>query len=193
MIAIREGLLDEIRRHATRAYPRECCGALLGRDTAAGREVARLHPLDNRRDGDAARRRFLVTGEDHSRVEKAARERGLDIVGFYHSHPDHPARPSDFDREHALPWYSYVIIRVAGGRPAETTSWRLAEDRARFDTEPIRTTVAGASAPRAASGGGTGETRGDNENNRAGRRVGVPGRFTRTGITREEERWPSRS
>ena len=156
MIVIRESLIETIRRHGARAYPHECCGALLGRDrdNAPGdgptggpgtggpggpvREVMGLLPLDNRRDGEAARRRFLVTAEDHLRAEREARKRGLDIVGFYHSHPDHPSRPSEFDRDHALPWYSYLILRVAEGSPGETTSWRLADDRAAFEREPIR-------------------------------------------------------
>ncbi|MFQ5779073.1 MAG: Mov34/MPN/PAD-1 family protein, partial [Terriglobia bacterium] len=115
-LLISEALLEEICQHGRRAYPNECCGALLGApgedDT---KEVRALLSLDNRRAGEAARTRFLVTAEDYRAAEKAARAQGLEIVGFYHSHPDHPARPSEFDREHAWPWYSYIIVRVAEG------------------------------------------------------------------------------
>jgi proteasome lid subunit RPN8/RPN11 len=130
--------LEEMGRHGARAYPNECCGALLGVADGDAKQVRALLALDNRREGEAARTRFLVTAEDHLRAEKEARAQGLDIVGWYHSHPDHPARPSEFDREHAWPWYSYVVVRVAGGEPQEATSWVLAEDRSRFLPEPLR-------------------------------------------------------
>ena len=88
---------------------------MLGTDGGAGREVRALFPLINRRD-DSPRNRFSITPEDFRAAERAAAERGLDLLGWYHSHPDHPARPSEFDREHAWPWYSYVIVSVEGGR-----------------------------------------------------------------------------
>jgi proteasome lid subunit RPN8/RPN11 len=137
MIRIDDRLLERIREHGALAYPYECCGALLGRAVETNRDVVDLLSLDNRRDGQAARRRFLVTAEDHLRIERVARERELEIVGFYHSHPDHPARPSDFDREHALPWYSYVILQVTDGVPGEIACWRLADDRSHFDGQTI--------------------------------------------------------
>lgn len=138
--------LKEIGRQGGRAYPNECCGALLGVAGEDGVKVCRaLLALDNRREGEAARTRFLVTADDFRWAEKQARQQGLDIIGFYHSHPDHPARPSEFDREQALPWYSYVVVRVArradgqaGGEPQEATSWVLAEDRSQFLPEPMR-------------------------------------------------------
>jgi proteasome lid subunit RPN8/RPN11 len=128
-------LAEGIRRHGAETFPFECCGALLGRDSEA-REVLGLFPLVNRRD-DSPRNRFAVTAEDVRDAEKAARERGLDVIGWYHSHPDHPARPSEFDREHAWPWYSYVIVSVMGGAPAEMTSWRLNDDRLAYSPESI--------------------------------------------------------
>lgn len=138
MLEMSEELLQRIREHGARAYPNECCGALLGRAAEGGKRVLELLPLDNRREGEAARTRFLVTAEDYRSAEQAARERRLEIVGFYHSHPDHPARPSEFDREHAWPWYSYVVVRVVQGRPQEATSWVLAEDRSQFLPEEMR-------------------------------------------------------
>ena len=137
-LVISKGLLEEIGGHGARAYPNECCGALVGVAGEDGRkEVRALLALDNRREGEAARTRFLVTADDFRWAEKQARGQGLEIVGFYHSHPDHPARPSEFDREHALPWYSYVIVGVSGGAPQETTSWVLADDRREFLAEEI--------------------------------------------------------
>jgi proteasome lid subunit RPN8/RPN11 len=133
---------EKIRQHGADTYPHECCGALLGRDASAGaeksavREILALFPLVNRRD-DSPHNRFSVTAEDVRDAEKAGREKNLDVVGWYHSHPDHPARPSQYDREHAWPWYSYVIVSVAKGQPAEMTSWRLNDDRSEYSSEEI--------------------------------------------------------
>ena len=141
---ISHDLAERIGQHGAETFPHECCGALLGRDSAfkesssaeSAREVLELFPLVNRRD-DSPRNRFAVSAEDVLDAEKAARQRGLDIVGWYHSHPDHPARPSQFDREHAWPWYSYVIVSVMGGKPADMTSWRLNDDRQDYTQEQI--------------------------------------------------------
>ena len=148
-LSISDDLSDRIRRHGAEAFPHECCGALLGRDTVASeerdsrlhpsegaREVLDLFPLINRRD-DSPRNRFAVSADDVREAEKAARQHGLDVVGWYHSHPDHPARPSQFDREHAWPWYSYMIVSVMSGVPAEMTSWRLNDDRQDYSVERI--------------------------------------------------------
>ena len=130
---------DEIREHGARGYPDEVCGALLGREVdgeGAVREVTAVVPLENRRD-DSPRNRFSVTPQDVLRAERAAREQRLELVGWYHTHPDHPARPSEFDREHAWPWYSYIILGVAASEPGEMTSWRLADDRSGYSAESI--------------------------------------------------------
>ncbi len=142
-------IAQKIRQHGADTYPHECCGALLGRDitgadgtaTAGGvqsplREILALFPLVNRRE-DSPHNRFSVTAEDVRDAEKVARGQKLDVVGWYHSHPDHPARPSQYDREHAWPWYSYVIVSVAGGKPEEMTSWRLSDDRSDYACEEI--------------------------------------------------------
>lgn len=145
-------LAEKIRLHGAETYPHECCGALLGRDgeaidvgayeeppgatPKAGREVLGLYPLVNRRD-DSPRNRFSVTADDVRIAEKAAREKGFEVIGWYHSHPDHPARPSQYDREHAWPWYSYVIVSVQNGAPQDMTSWRLNDDREEFSPEGI--------------------------------------------------------
>ncbi len=132
---------DEIREHGARGYPYEVCGALLGRELDADgagpmREVTAVLPLENRRD-DSPRNRFSVTPEDVLRAERAAAEQRLELLGWYHTHPDHPARPSEFDREHAWPWYSYVILGVAASVPGEMASWRLADDRSGYAAESI--------------------------------------------------------
>ena len=134
-------LAEKIRRHGAETYPHECCGALLGRDSEArsetpSREVLGLHALVNRRD-DSPRNRFSVTAQDVRDAEKVAAEQHLDVLGWYHSHPDHPARPSEFDREHAWPWYSYIIVSVQNGAPENMTSWRLSDDREQFLAEAL--------------------------------------------------------
>ena len=134
-------LADKIRAHGAQTYPHECCGALLGRDREFAdrrvyREIHALHPLVNRRD-DSPNNRFSVTSQDVLDAEKEARQQGLEVVGWYHSHPDHPARPSQYDRDHAWPWYSYIIVSVANRVPEEMTSWRLTDDRTEFECEEI--------------------------------------------------------
>jgi len=134
-------LAERIRAHGAEAYPHECCGALLGRDSEATdqsvmREVLALLPLVNRRD-DSPRNRFSVTAEDVLDADRAAQKQGLEVIGWYHSHPDHPARPSQYDQDHAWPWYSYVIISVENGSPQEMSSWRLNDDRRAFSPEGI--------------------------------------------------------
>ena len=137
MIRFGAGVTGAICRHAEATYPEECCGVLLGRLAGQAREVVEALPRENSSTEERARR-FLITAEDYRAAERAAGERGLTLSGFYHSHPDHPARPSQYDVEHALPWHSYVIVAVTQGRAAETTSWVLADDRSRFDPEPLR-------------------------------------------------------
>jgi proteasome lid subunit RPN8/RPN11 len=109
------------------------CGFLLGeRDPAAGGfAVSALRPTDNRR-ADEARTRYLIDAESYRAAEREAAAQNLDIVGFYHSHPDAPARPSEFDREHAWPSAAYLIVAVTRAGAGEATGWLLADDRSRF-------------------------------------------------------------
>jgi proteasome lid subunit RPN8/RPN11 len=130
-------LAEKIRQHGIETYPHECCGALLGKDgNGAGREIVAVLGLANQRD-DSPRNRFSVAPRDVIDADKAAQANGLEVVGWYHSHPDHPARPSEFDREHAWPWYSYVIVKVEKGEAREMRSWRLNEDRKEYQEERI--------------------------------------------------------
>jgi proteasome lid subunit RPN8/RPN11 len=136
MLRLPGALLEQIRRHGEAAYPAECCGAMLGRmDQDGFKEVARLAPAVNRRTDDP--HRYLIAPDDLRRLEGEARAEGLEIVGYYHSHPDHPARPSAFDTEHAWPWYSYLIVRVDGGSGAEAASWVLDDERPLMHPESL--------------------------------------------------------
>jgi proteasome lid subunit RPN8/RPN11 len=142
-LKIAEELARQIEAHGAETFPYECCGALLGRDGDGTREVAALFALSNRRD-DSPRNRFEITPEDVMLAERTARDKQLDLIGWYHSHPNAPARPSEFDREHAWPWYSYIIVSIRDGAPKEMTSWRLQDDRSAYDPEPIESVAAGA-------------------------------------------------
>lgn len=128
-------LADEIRRHGEAAYPAECCGAMVGRAEGAAKEVLRLSPAVNRRTDDP--HRYLIAPDDLRRLEREVREAGQEIVGYYHSHPDHPARPSAFDAEHAWPWYSYLIVRIDRGRGADLASWVLDDERPLMHPESL--------------------------------------------------------
>lgn len=127
---------EQVHAHLCRAYPEEGCGVLLGRDEGAMRTVERVAEFENQRE-DSRRNRYLISPEQLLTVEREAREEGLDVLGFFHSHPDHPAMPSAFDLEHAWPYYSYLIVSVEQGRVADARAWRLAPDRSRFEPETL--------------------------------------------------------
>src|SRR5204863_5186146 len=117
-----------IRAHGEETYPHECCGALGGRD----RMVTATVPLPNTTE-EGPRRRFLVRPSDYRDAERRALELGGELVGFYHSHPDHPARPSQYDLDHAWPTFAYVIVSVVSGAAADMTVWFLKDDRSTFE------------------------------------------------------------
>ena len=139
-LEIDDSLLARIREHGRSAYPNECCGLILGCAQDGQKQAVHLSPQMNTR-ADSPRNRYLIDPAAMLAAEKEARSRGLDIVGTYHSHPDHPARPSEFDRENAVPWYSYIIVRVAAGKDEELTCWTLRDDRSIFEEELL---IAGA-------------------------------------------------
>jgi proteasome lid subunit RPN8/RPN11 len=122
------GVEDAIRRHGEETYPHECCGALVG---AGGRVIAAVALPNTTEEGP--RRRFLVRPSDYRLAEKRAGELGGELLGFYHSHPDHPARPSEFDLDHAWPTFAYVIVSVGSGAARDMTVWFLTEDRSIFE------------------------------------------------------------
>jgi len=137
MLRIEARLLRAVEEHGERAYPEEGCGILLGREEEGRKVVAEILPVENRREDAARQHRYLIPPEAVLAGEQAAARKGLDVIGFFHSHPDHPAQPSAFDREHAWPWYSYVITAVHGGRAAGSHAWRLLDDRSQFVEEEM--------------------------------------------------------
>jgi proteasome lid subunit RPN8/RPN11 len=129
-------LLERIREHGRRDYPHECCGLLLGNVNHSVKSVISLKPVTNSR-MDSPQNRYLISPHEWLEAERETRKEGLDIVGIYHSHPDHPSRPSEFDRENAFPWYSYVIVSITGGKPEDLRSWLLRDDRSEFEPEDL--------------------------------------------------------
>lgn len=130
-------ILDQIRQHGKEAYPEECCGFLLGEHTRSGNRVVALHRTANRQ-ADNRERRFAIPPEDYRAADEAARGQDLDIVGFYHSHPDHPPNPSDTDlKEATFPGYTYLIVSIQDGQPNGMKAWHLSADRAQFEEEAI--------------------------------------------------------
>jgi len=117
-----------IRAHGQETYPHECCGALLGRDG----HVSALVALPNTTE-EGPRRRFLVRPTDYREAERRAAELGAELLGFYHSHPDHPARPSQYDLDHAWPTFAYLIVAVAEAKATDMTVWFLKDDRSSFE------------------------------------------------------------
>jgi len=140
MITIIEQRLTEMRQHGERDYPFECCGLMLGRFESNGHKVViETYPISNAREEEAKRNRFLIRPEELMRGEKYARAQSLDVVGFYHSHPDEPAVPSKYDLDHAWPTYSYVVVSVEKGQAVDLQSWEMESDRSRFSEEVIAT------------------------------------------------------
>ena len=138
MIRISKDLLNQIREHGVRDYPYECCGLLLGRFGDEGKIVTETYPISNAREESAKRNRFLITPEELMRGERYARDRDLEVVGFYHSHPDSPAVPSQYDLEHAWPTYSYIIVSTSLEASSDLFSWEQEPDRSRFNREDMK-------------------------------------------------------
>lgn len=133
-------ILARIHAHGESAYPDEGAGFLLGTD-GDPRRVSDILPLPNTSDLEMRRRRYLITPEAYGQAEDVADGLGLGLIGVFHSHPDHPNRPSETDREWAQPFFSYIITSVEQGRTVGSRSWRLAEDRSGFLEEQILVTA----------------------------------------------------
>jgi proteasome lid subunit RPN8/RPN11 len=127
-LTITSGVDAAIRIHGQETYPHECCGALVGRSGFVTTVVALPNTTD-----EGPRRRFMVQPSDYQLAERRATELGGELLGFYHSHPDHPARPSQYDLDHAWPTFAYIIVAVADGAAGDMTVWYLQEDRSRFE------------------------------------------------------------
>ena len=125
-----------ILAHAEGSYPVECCGFLLGNATGGHKSVIQIRPAGNLR-ADSPTTRYSIAPQEFLEAEREGRGLGLDIVGFYHSHPDHPAVPSEYDRQYAWAWYSYLIVPVSAGRAGTPRSWVLADPARVFEEEPL--------------------------------------------------------
>jgi proteasome lid subunit RPN8/RPN11 len=136
-LVIPAALRRRIESEGAAAYPNECCGILVGRDVGGRRMVERLVPGRNAFEADEQYHRFSIDPRQQMKAEREAEAEGKVVLGFYHSHPDHPARPSEYDREHAWPFYSYVIVAVANGAPADMTSWVLDSQTNQFLAQTI--------------------------------------------------------
>jgi proteasome lid subunit RPN8/RPN11 len=133
-LRLSDAMAEEIRRQGELAYPAECCGVLAGR-AGETKEVVQLVPMSNRRTDDP--HRYLIAPDDLRRTISDLRGSELEVLGYYHSHPDHPPVASAFDTEHAWPWYSYVIVQVDRRRAAELASWVLEDDRSAMSRESL--------------------------------------------------------
>jgi proteasome lid subunit RPN8/RPN11 len=132
VLTLDPGIAEAIRRHGVETYPNECCGALIGNDGA----VHHASALPNTTE-EGARRRFLVRPSDYRQAEADATRLKGELLGFYHSHPDAPSRPSQYDLDHAWPSFWYVIVSILNGQPDKMTVWRLADDRSQFREESL--------------------------------------------------------
>ena len=128
LVTISTGVDQAIRLHGQETYPHECCGALVGRDGAVTAVVALPNTTE-----EGPRRRFLVRPSDYRQAERRAADMGAELLGFYHSHPDHPARPSQYDLDHAWPTFAYIIVSVMNGAAGDMTVWFLKNDRSSFE------------------------------------------------------------
>ena len=142
MIRLDPALRAQIEQHAEREYPRECCGLLVGRivDEGRARIIHAAMPVANTfADEGEQYHRMAIEPLEYSRAERLYVTQGLGVVGTYHSHPDHPAVPSQYDLEHLAPWptMSYIVVSVREGKAVELRSWELASDRSRFEEEEV--------------------------------------------------------
>jgi proteasome lid subunit RPN8/RPN11 len=137
MIEVNQTAIEAITEHAGHDYPHECGGMLIGHFGVGKKHVVEAFPLENAREEQERHDRILILPKDVLRAERYARERGLEVVGYYHSHPDDSAVPSQYDLDHALPVWSYIIVSVLQGRVADLRSWEMETDRSRFVEERI--------------------------------------------------------
>ena len=136
-LVLSQQLRRQIEDEGTRAFPSECCGIMIGRDVEGGRLIERLMPGQNVFEPDERYHRFSIDPRLQLQAEREAAKEGKMVRGFYHSHPNHPARPSEYDREHGWPFYSYVIVSIMDGKPAAMTSWVLNDPTEKFEQQEI--------------------------------------------------------
>jgi len=137
VLRIPDPLFDAIRRHAEEAFPNECCGVMLGTIGEGSKLVSAIHSIENRFDSPERYHRFLITPDDYRRAEAAARKQKVDILGFYHSHPNASSIASRYDLDHAFPWFSYLIVSVFDRIYRDHHSWIMENDRSKFSEEGV--------------------------------------------------------
>ena len=137
MLEISPDILVQIHANGEEAYPEEGAGFLIGTDSDA-RRVLSVLPLPNSREREARHNRYIITPQDYLYGEDEADRLGMTLLGVFHSHPDHPNAPSEYDRDWAQPFFSYVITSVQRGKAIASRSWRLLEDRSSFQEEPVK-------------------------------------------------------
>lgn len=137
MIQMLKKDLKAIERFGEKAYPYECCGFLVGSLEEGVKIITAVWPADNERSGEDQRRRYLIEPRAVLEAERRAEREGVQILGIYHSHPDHPGEPSAFDLDHAWPFYAYIIVEVRQGVATKPLCWSLREDRSGFELEEI--------------------------------------------------------
>lgn len=136
-ITVKESCQNEMNSHAEETFPEECCGTMLGIENEDGsRKIVKIIRVENTK-GENRTRRFLIEPRALLNAEKKAKELQLDVLGIYHSHPNHPSQASEFDREHAMPFWSYLIISCMDGNAESVQSWRLVDDRSAFVEEEL--------------------------------------------------------
>jgi proteasome lid subunit RPN8/RPN11 len=138
MIYLTEEHIKQIEAHGERTFPRECGGMLIGRFEEGGKTVLELLPMENAADLSEQHNRVLITPKEVLRAERYAHAQRLDVVGYYHSHPDHPAVPSQFDLDHALPVWTYIIVSVEAGKAVKLLAWEMEADRSKFNAEELK-------------------------------------------------------
>jgi proteasome lid subunit RPN8/RPN11 len=137
MIELQQNIIEAITAHAERDYPHECGGMLIGSFEEDKKSVVETFPLENAREEEARHNRVLILPKDVLRAERYAREKKLDVVGYYHSHPEDRAVPSQYDLDHALPVWSYIIASVIEGTTVDIRSWQMENDRSKFNEETL--------------------------------------------------------
>jgi proteasome lid subunit RPN8/RPN11 len=137
MIVISNEPFDRIKIHSEQSYNEECCGALFGNSKNDDIVINDLLEFENEKE-DSRQSRFLISPAQYNFAEKLAKEKNLELLGFYHSHPDHPAIPSQFDIDNALPWFLYIIVSVNKAKAENVNAWILKEDRSGFERQGIK-------------------------------------------------------
>jgi proteasome lid subunit RPN8/RPN11 len=137
MIVLTHEHMNQIKAHAERDYPHECGGLLLGHLDGGTKTVVETLPMENTAAEETRHDRVLIDPRDLMKADKKAREKGLDVIGYYHSHPDDEAVPSQFDLDHALPVWSYIIVSVRDKKAVDWNSWEMENDRSKFNEEEV--------------------------------------------------------